>query len=88
LAGALLACIGLIPQFRFVALYSVSSPMELKSIRLEIPGWQHHRRPTHFIKSVEDIYEAIVNTVPQMKLGSRLQRASDHSSPADGVTTT
>ena len=31
---------------------------------------------THFIKSVEDIYEAIVNTVPQMKFGVAFNEAS------------
>ena len=31
---------------------------------------------THFIKSVEDIYEAIVNTVPQMKFGIAFNEAS------------
>ena len=31
---------------------------------------------THFIKSVEDLYEAIVNTVPQMKFGIAFNEAS------------
>ncbi len=31
---------------------------------------------THFIKSVEDLYEAIVNTVPQAKFGIALNEAS------------
>ena len=31
---------------------------------------------THFIKSVEDIYEAIVNTVPQAKFGVAFNEAS------------
>ncbi len=31
---------------------------------------------THFIKSVEDIYEAIVNTVPQIKFGVAFNEAS------------
>ena len=30
----------------------------------------------HFIKTVEDIYEAIVNTVPQMKFGIAFNEAS------------
>ena len=30
----------------------------------------------HFIKTVEDIYEAIVNTVPQMKFGVAFNEAS------------
>ena len=44
--------------------------MELKLVPLEIPeGGNLILGQTHFIKSVEDIYEAIVNTVPQMKFG-------------------
>src|SRR5689334_21841850 len=31
---------------------------------------------SHFIKTVEDIYEAIVNTVPQMKFGIAFNEAS------------
>jgi adenosine/AMP kinase len=31
---------------------------------------------THFIKSVEDLYEAMVNTVPQMKFGIAFNEAS------------
>jgi adenosine/AMP kinase len=31
---------------------------------------------SHFIKTVEDIYEAIVNTVPQMKFGVAFNEAS------------
>jgi adenosine/AMP kinase len=31
---------------------------------------------THFIKSVEDIYEAVVNTVPQAKFGLAFNEAS------------
>ncbi len=51
--------------------------MELKSVRLEIPeGGNIIVGHTHFIKSVEDIYEAIVNTVPQMKFGIAFNEAS------------
>ncbi|MBI1786527.1 MAG: adenosine-specific kinase [Acidobacteria bacterium] len=51
--------------------------MELKSVRLEIPdGGNVILGQTHFIKSVEDIYEAIVNTVPQMKFGIAFNEAS------------
>ena len=51
--------------------------MELKTIRLEIPEngnviFGH----SHFIKTVEDLYEAIVNTVPQMKFGIAFNEAS------------
>ena len=51
--------------------------MELKVIPLEVPEggniivWQ-----THFIKTVEDLYEAIVSTVPQMKFGIAFNEAS------------
>ena len=51
--------------------------MDLHAIRLEIPADGNiivgH---SHFIKTVEDIYEAIVNTVPQMKFGIAFNEAS------------
>jgi len=51
--------------------------MELKSVRVEIPDNGNiiigH---SHFIKTVEDLYEAIVNTVPQMKFGIAFNEAS------------
>ncbi|HTM49871.1 MAG TPA: adenosine-specific kinase [Bryobacteraceae bacterium] len=51
--------------------------MELKSVRLEVPeGGNIIVGQSHFIKSVEDIYEAIVNTVPQMKFGIAFNEAS------------
>src|SRR5438445_12479069 len=51
--------------------------MELKSIPLEIPeGGNIIVGQSHFIKTVEDIYEAIVNTVPQMKFGVAFSEAS------------
>jgi adenosine/AMP kinase len=51
--------------------------MELKSISLEIPeGANIILGQSHFIKTVEDIYEAIVNTVPQMKFGVAFNEAS------------
>ena len=51
--------------------------MDLKLIPLEIPeGGNAILGQTHFIKSVEDIYEAIVNTVPQMKFGVAFNEAS------------
>ena len=51
--------------------------MELKIVTLEIPeGGNLILGQTHFIKSVEDIYEAIVNTVPQMKFGIAFNEAS------------
>jgi len=51
--------------------------MELKAIRLEIPeDGNIILGQTHFIKTVEDLYEAIVNTVPQMKFGIAFNEAS------------
>ena len=51
--------------------------MELKTVRLEIPeGGNIIVGQSHFIKTVEDIYEAIVNTVPQMKFGVAFNEAS------------
>lgn len=53
------------------------SSMDLKLVPLEIPeGGNLILGQTHFIKSVEDIYEAIVNTVPQMKFGVAFNEAS------------
>ncbi len=51
--------------------------MELKAIPLEVPdGGNVIVGQTHFIKTVEDLYEAIVNTVPQMKFGIAFNEAS------------
>jgi adenosine/AMP kinase len=51
--------------------------MELKSVALEIPeNGNIIVGQSHFIKTVEDIYEAIVNTVPQMKFGVAFCEAS------------
>src|SRR5258708_2508284 len=51
--------------------------MELKSVRLEIPDSGNIIVGlSHFIKTVEDLYEAIVNTVPQMKFGIAFNEAS------------
>src|SRR6266851_853641 len=51
--------------------------MELKSVRLEIPeGANLILGQAHFIKTVEDLYEALVNTVPQMKFGIAFNEAS------------
>src|SRR5579883_349648 len=51
--------------------------MDLHLVPLEIPeGGNLILGQTHFIKSVEDIYEAIVNTVPQMKFGVAFNEAS------------
>src|SRR5579864_5508442 len=51
--------------------------MDLKTVSLEIPeGGNMILGQTHFIKSVEDLYEALVNTVPQMKFGVAFNEAS------------
>src|SRR5579884_2391083 len=51
--------------------------MELKLVALEVPdGGNLILGQTHFIKTVEDVYEAIVNTVPQMKFGIAFNEAS------------
>jgi adenosine/AMP kinase len=51
--------------------------MDLKSVRLEIPdGGNIILGQSHFIKTVEDLYEALVNTVPNMKFGIAFNEAS------------
>jgi adenosine/AMP kinase len=51
--------------------------MELKPVRLEIPENSNIVvGQSHFIKTVEDLYEAMVNTVPQMKFGIAFNEAS------------
>jgi adenosine/AMP kinase len=51
--------------------------MELRAIRLEIPeGGNIIVGQTHFIKTAEDLYEAIVNTVPQARFGVAFNEAS------------
>ena len=51
--------------------------MDLRTVSLEIPeGGNLIVGQTHFIKSVEDLYEALVNTVPQMKFGIAFNEAS------------
>jgi adenosine/AMP kinase len=51
--------------------------MELKIVPLEIPeGGNLILGQTHFIKTVEDVYEAIVNTGPQIKFGVAFNEAS------------
>lgn len=51
--------------------------MELKSVALTIPeNGNTILGQSHFIKTVEDLYEAIVNTVPQMKFGIAFCEAS------------
>jgi len=51
--------------------------MDLTLVPLEIPeNGNLILGQTHFIKTVEDVYEAIVNTVPQMKFGVAFNEAS------------
>lgn len=51
--------------------------MELKSVRLEIPdNGNLIVGQSHFIKTVEDIYEAIVNTSPHLQFGIAFNEAS------------
>ena len=51
--------------------------VKLALVPLEIPeGGNVILGQSHFIKTVEDVYEAIVNTVPQMKFGVAFNEAS------------
>lgn len=51
--------------------------MELLSVRLEIPeGANLILGQSHFIKTAEDLYEAIVNTVPNAKFAVAFNEAS------------
>ena len=51
--------------------------MELKVIRLQIPADGNLIvGQSHFIKTVEDIYEAMVNTSPHLKFGVAFNEAS------------
>lgn len=51
--------------------------LQITSVRLEIPdGANVIVGTSHFIKTVEDLYEALVNTVPQMKFGIAFNEAS------------
>lgn len=51
--------------------------LEFKAVAMEFPeDCNLILGQTHFIKSVEDIYEAVVNTVPQAKFGVAFNEAS------------
>ena len=51
--------------------------LELDSVRMEFPSDANIMvGQTHFIKTVEDVYEAVVNTVPQGKFGLAFNEAS------------
>ena len=51
--------------------------LEFESVRLEVPSDTNIIvGQTHFIKTVEDMYEAVVTTVPQGKFGLAFNEAS------------
>ena len=51
--------------------------LEFESVRLEFPSDTNIiLGQTHFIKTVEDLYEAVVNTVPQARFGLAFNEAS------------
>jgi hypothetical protein len=51
--------------------------VELLTVRMEIPGEANIIiGQSHFIKTVEDIYEAIVSTAPQAKFGLAFNESS------------
>jgi len=51
--------------------------LQFETVRLEIPSEANIIvGQTHFIKTVEDMYEAVVNTVPQAKFGLAFNEAS------------
>jgi adenosine/AMP kinase len=51
--------------------------MELKSVRLNIPeGCNIILGQTHFIKTVEDLYELLVSSVPNVQFGIAFNEAS------------
>jgi len=51
--------------------------MELKAVKIELPkGTNIIIGQTHFIKTVEDLYEVMVTTVPNVKFGIAFNEAS------------
>ena len=51
--------------------------LEIKSVRMEFPADANIIvGQSHFIKTVEDIYEAVVGTVPQAKFGLAFNESS------------
>ncbi|MBI4822704.1 MAG: adenosine-specific kinase [Nitrospirae bacterium] len=51
--------------------------MEIKAVRLDVPeGTNLILGQTHFIKSIEDLYEAVATTVPQVGFGVAFTEAS------------
>ncbi len=56
---------------------AILTGMELKAIRLAIPeGGNIIVGQSHFIKTVEDIYEAMINTSPHLQFGVAFNEAS------------
>lgn len=52
--------------------------MEITTVKMEIPeGCNIIIGHAHFIKTAEDLYEVIVNSVPQAKFGIAFNEASD-----------
>ncbi|HET7441509.1 MAG TPA: adenosine-specific kinase [Terriglobales bacterium] len=51
--------------------------LNFEAVRMELPSDSNIIvGQTHFIKTVEDVYEAVVNTVPQAKFGIAFNEAS------------
>ena len=51
--------------------------LEMKSVRMEFPSDANLiLGQSHFLKTVEDLYEAVVTTVPQAKFGLAFNEAS------------
>ncbi|RJP60519.1 MAG: adenosine monophosphate-protein transferase [Deltaproteobacteria bacterium] len=51
--------------------------MDIKKIKIDIPeGWNVILGQTHFIKTTEDLYEVMVNTVPSARFGIAFSEAS------------
>jgi uncharacterized protein len=51
--------------------------LEIKSVRMEVPADANIIvGQAHFIKTVEDLYEAVTNTVPQAKFGLAFNESS------------
>ena len=51
--------------------------MEIRAVRIEVPeGCNIILGQTHFIKTVEDLYEVMVTSVPQAKFGIAFAEAS------------
>ena len=51
--------------------------MEIKTVQIDIPeGANIILGQTHFIKSIEDLYEAVINSSPQIRFGIAFNEAS------------